>query len=165
TVVNEVLSYSKSSSITKQELDIREIVESLCNFIKPRCNISNIQLFFQCGDEKILVWGNRESLYNALMNILDNAIRAMPDGGKLNISCMIEDDMVRIEISDTGVGIPEENLEKIFEPFFTTDKKKGTGIGLALTKKIIESHNGNIQVNSKIGAGTTFVIKLPVIKH
>jgi len=138
TVVNEVLSYSKSSSITKQELDIREIVESLCNFIKPRCNISNIQLFFQCGDEKILVWGNRESLYNALMNILDNAIRAMPDGGKLNISCMIEDDMVRIEISDTGVGIPEENLEKIFEPFFTTDKKKGTGIGLALTKKLLK---------------------------
>jgi len=138
TIVNEILSYSKSGSITKQELDLKEIVESICNFVKPRCNISNIEVLLMCGTEKIKIWGNRESLYNALMNIVDNAIRAMPSGGKLKIFCGIEGDVAKIEISDTGIGIPEENLEKIFEPFFTTDKKKGTGIGLALTKKLLK---------------------------
>ncbi|MGB9643196.1 MAG: ATP-binding protein [Candidatus Ratteibacteria bacterium] len=165
TVVNEILSYSRSGSITKQEIDLKEIVESISNFVKPRCNISNIEVLLVCATEKIKIWGNRESLYNALMNIVDNAIRAMPGGGKLKISCRVEGDVAKVEISDTGIGIPEENLGKIFEPFFTTDKKKGTGIGLALTKKIVESHSGNIRVNSKIGSGTTFTIELPVLKN
>ncbi|MGC8805838.1 MAG: ATP-binding protein, partial [Candidatus Ratteibacteria bacterium] len=165
TVVNEILSYSRSGSITKQEIDLKEIVESISNFVKPRCNISNIEVLLVCATEKIKIWGNRESLYNALMNIVDNAIRAMPGGGKLKISCRVEGDVAKVEISDTGIGIPEENLGKIFEPFFTTDKKKGTGIGLALTKKIVESHSGNIRVSSKIGSGTTFTIELPVLKN
>ncbi|MCM8759989.1 MAG: HAMP domain-containing histidine kinase, partial [Candidatus Omnitrophica bacterium] len=74
-------------------------------------------------------------------------------------------DYISIKIADTGPGIPEENLDKIFEPFFTTDKKKGTGIGLALTKKIVESHGGSIKVESKLGSGAIFTIELPVLKQ
>jgi signal transduction histidine kinase len=163
TVVNEVLSYSRTSSITKENVILQEILQQICNFIKPRCNISNIKLSFVCPEEKIILWANREALYNAIMNIVDNAIKVMPDGGELKIICETEVDSVRIKISDTGTGISEENISRIFEPFFTTDKKRGTGIGLALTKKIVESHAGKIMVESKVGKGSTFIIELPII--
>ncbi|MCM8817629.1 MAG: GAF domain-containing sensor histidine kinase [Candidatus Omnitrophica bacterium] len=165
TIVNQVLSYSRMNAITKEKVELNEFIESLCNFIKPKCNISKINFLLECPDEKIYVWANKESLHNAIMNILDNAIRFMPDGGQLKISCELSQDYVSIKIADTGPGIPEENLDKIFEPFFTTDKKKGTGIGLALTKKIVESHGGSIKVESKLGSGATFTIELPVLKQ
>ncbi len=165
TIVNQVLSYTKTDAITKEKIDLNEFIRSICDFISPKCNISGINLVTKCPDEKIFVWGNRESLHNGIMNILENAIRFMPDGGQLKIVCILLQDVVSITISDTGPGIPEENLERIFEPFFTTDKKKGTGIGLALTKKIVESHGGKISVESKPGAGAGFTIELPVLRQ
>ncbi|MCM8822820.1 MAG: GAF domain-containing sensor histidine kinase [Candidatus Omnitrophica bacterium] len=164
TVINDILSYSRTTSVSKENIDLKEIFEQIFAVVRPRCNLSGIDFVINCGDERIVVWGNRDSLYNAFMNIIDNAIRAMPDGGELKISFEPEDGIVKIKISDTGIGIPQENLEKIFEPFFTTDKKKGTGIGLALTKRIVESHSGKINVESKPGSGTSFTIELPVAR-
>lgn len=165
TIVNQVLSYTRVDAITKEKIELKEFIESFCNFIKPKCNISKIHLIVNCAEEKMYIWGNKESLHNAIMNIVENAIRFMPDGGELKIMCDSSGDLVFLKISDTGPGIPPENIEKIFEPFFTTDRKKGTGIGLALTKKIIESHNGTIYVESKPGSGATFIIQLPVLKQ
>ena len=165
TVINEVLAYSRSDTITKEKICLNELIQSLCDFIRPKCNISKINLLVDCSTEKLYVWGNKSSLCNAIMNILENAVRFMPDGGNLRINCETGEEFLRIKISDTGPGIPPENLDRIFEPFFTTDKKKGTGIGLALTKKIIESHSGRISVDSKFGSGATFIIELPLIKQ
>jgi len=165
TVINEVLAYSRSDTITKEKICLNELIQSLCDFIRPKCNISKINLLVDCSTEKLYVWGNKSSLCNAIMNILENAVRFMPDGGNLSIRCETGEEFLRIKISDTGPGIPPENLDRIFEPFFTTDKKKGTGIGLALTKKIIESHSGRISVDSKFGSGATFIIELPLIKQ
>ncbi len=166
TVVNKVLSYSRTGIVVKENIILNDFLEEVSGFIKPRCNISGIRFFYSLPLGKILLWANKDSLYNAFMNILENAIKAMPGGGELKICCDIvsKSEFVRIDISDTGCGIPAENLSRIFEPFFTTDKKKGTGIGLPLTKKIIESHGGSITVNSKPGSGTTFTIKLPVVE-
>ncbi|MCX7705718.1 MAG: GAF domain-containing sensor histidine kinase [bacterium] len=165
TIVNQVLSFSRDNVIAKEKVELNEFTESICKFVRPKCNISGINLSIKYPDEKIFIWGNKESLYNAMMNILENAIRFMPNGGQLNIICDRSEEVVSIKISDTGPGIPEENIEKIFDPFFTTDKKKGTGIGLALTKKIVESHGGNISVESKPGSGATFIIELPLLKE
>jgi two-component system NtrC family sensor kinase len=86
----------------------------------------------------------------------------MPKGGKLVVSTTVADDgFIEIAFSDTGAGIPAENLEKIFEPFFTT-KEKGTGLGLAITKQIIEMHHGMVRIDSTVGVGTTVIIRLPV---
>lgn len=165
TVINNVLSYSRANTIVKEKVDVENLLKSLYDFIKPKCNLSKINLLMDCTEKNIFVWANKESLYNAILNILENAVRFMPDGGQLQISCIKNENMVKIKISDTGPGIPEENLEKIFEPFFTTDKKKGTGIGLAITKKIIESHSGKIYVESKVGSGATFTIELPCLRQ
>jgi len=163
-VVNEILSYSRVGTAIKENIVLNELLKDLSDFIEPRCNISGINLSFSYPSKRIILWANRESLYNAFMNILDNAIKVMPNGGKLEIQCEInsESEFVKVIISDTGCGIAAENISRVFEPFFTTDKKKGTGIGLALTKRIIESHGGRISVNSKVGSGTIFMVELPI---
>jgi len=96
-------------------------------------------------------------------NLITNAIQAMPDGGVLEISSTIDDDTVTVNVKDTGIGIPKENLEKLFQPLFTT-KSKGQGLGLAVCKRLVEAHGGTIEVDSVVGKGSTFTIKLPLGK-
>ena len=97
------------------------------------------------------------------MNILSNAIQAIPQSGTIFIKTWQANDMVKISISDTGAGMTEEVRKKIFDPFFTTkDVGKGTGLGLAISFGIIQKHNGEIEVFSKLGEGTEFIIRIPV---
>ena len=96
------------------------------------------------------------------MNILVNAAQAMEDHGEITISTSGNDKCVRVAISDTGCGIPQAQLDKVFEPFFTTKEiGKGTGLGLSIAYDIVKKHNGEIDVESKVGKGTTFVVKIP----
>lgn len=103
-----------------------------------------------------------DRLRRALINIINNAQEAMPNGGILTLRTQPEDGHVRIEISDNGVGIPDELKERIFEPFVTHGKSKGTGLGLAVTKRVIDEHRGSISVKSERNKGTTFTIHLPL---
>jgi nitrogen fixation/metabolism regulation signal transduction histidine kinase len=107
-----------------------------------------------------------DQIEQALLNIVLNSIQAMPEGGKLSVATVydIKSDFMEIRISDTGVGIPAEDFEKVFEPFYTT-KEKGTGLGLAISSRIVEEHDGFLEVSSKQGNGTEFTIKLPVKKQ
>jgi signal transduction histidine kinase len=97
----------------------------------------------------------------ALLNIVKNAISAMPQGGTLRIATLRKASMLVLTVSDTGVGIPEENLAKIFEPYFTT-REFGAGLGLTLVYKIVKEHLGDIAVSSKVGQGTTFTLSFPI---
>jgi signal transduction histidine kinase len=97
-------------------------------------------------------------MQQALLNVLLNAVQAMPDGGTLTVRAAPAGENVRIAISDTGVGITRDNLQKIFSPFFTT-KHRGTGLGLAITRTIVEKHQGMITVESEYGRGTTFTME------
>ncbi|MBS7288902.1 MAG: GHKL domain-containing protein, partial [Candidatus Freyarchaeota archaeon] len=96
-----------------------------------------------------------------LVNLIENAVQAMPNGGKLMIETSKTDSEVFITIKDTGMGIPKDVLENLFQPFFTT-KTKGTGLGLNTSKRIIEAHGGAISVESEVGKGTTFTIRIPI---
>jgi len=102
-------------------------------------------------------------LRQVIINLMDNAAESMPDGGKITLATRSVDSYwIEISISDTGQGIPEENLSKLFTPFFTTkDPGKGTGLGLSIVYGIIKMHSGKITVQSKVGKGTTFTILLP----
>ena len=101
-----------------------------------------------------------------MIALATNAIDAMPDGGVLRIACRKNGSTVLVEVSDTGVGIPQENVTKIFEPFFTTKEiGKGTGLGLAVCYGILTEHGGSLDVQSKLGVGTTFTISLPAINN
>jgi two-component system NtrC family sensor kinase len=110
------------------------------------------------------VWCNMGQLNQVFLNILVNASHAIEDHGEIRITTWKEDDTVRIAISDTGGGIPTENLKRIFDPFFTTKEVgKGTGLGLAIAYDIIvNKHGGRIDVTSEVSVGTTFIIMLPV---
>jgi HAMP domain-containing protein len=96
-----------------------------------------------------------------LINLAKNAVEAMPQGGKLDITTDMEGQMIKIIVTDTGKGIPSEKLQDIFNPFVTT-KPKGTGLGLAISRKIIEDHGGSIEIKSKVGEGTTCIVNLPI---
>jgi signal transduction histidine kinase len=121
----------------------------------------------------LYVWGDEVQLEQVLLNLLINARQAMlGKGGSLTIKAMRGEgaDELKIQVIDTGPGIPEKLLPKIFQPFFTTKgtakkgEAKGTGLGLAICKEIIEHHKGNITVQSEVGKGTTFTIHLPAVK-
>jgi signal transduction histidine kinase len=100
-------------------------------------------------------------LKQAFLNLILNAIQAMPGGGVLTVESRLLGDALEVKIADTGIGISEENRKKLFSPFFTT-KKNGTGLGLAITYRIIENHRGRIDVVSEPGRGTTFTVRIPV---
>jgi signal transduction histidine kinase len=106
---------------------------------------------------------NKEMLRQALLNLLLNAVQAMPHGGELTVQASIENQHVVLSLIDTGAGIAPEVLPKIFRPFFSTKSKSGgSGLGLPTTRKIIEAHHGTIEVQSDVGKGTKFTLRLPV---
>jgi signal transduction histidine kinase len=104
---------------------------------------------------------DQAQLQRVFTNMILNAIQAMPDGGKLTVQTSRHYDLAEIAFRDTGVGIPQENLQKMFVPFFST-KANGIGLGLSICKQVVEGHGGNITVESKEGEGSTFTIKLPI---
>jgi signal transduction histidine kinase len=111
------------------------------------------------------VFGNSGKLQQVFMNLIMNARDAMPRGGELTITTESENSAVRVEVSDNGMGIPAEHLNKIFDPFFTTKAtSRGTGLGLAVTYGIIQEHSGLIQVDSVVGRGTTFRLEFPAVR-
>ncbi len=127
--------------------------------------MENIKIIKNLDQQVPILLVDANQIQQVFMNILLNAADAMPEGGNLQVSSLYQpgDDYVQIIFTDTGCGIPTENLDKIFDPFFTTKSdKKGTGLGLAVSYGIIERHRGHIEVQSTVGQGTTFVIKLPV---
>ncbi len=121
-------------------------------------------LDLQLGEAKVRM--DRQKLAHAFMNILLNAIQAMPEGGRLTVradtaSASADGRRIRVRITDSGPGIAPANLDRIFEPYFTT-KEGGTGLGLALAYKIVQEHQGTIRAESQPGAGATFTVTLPV---
>ena len=114
-----------------------------------------------CTDSALIVEGDAAQLRDLFLNLAQNAIQAMPKGGRLRVECgAVADRRVRIRVEDTGVGIAPDNLTRIFELYFTT-KARGTGIGLATVYRTVQIHDGTIDVESTVGAGTTFVVVLP----
>jgi signal transduction histidine kinase len=97
----------------------------------------------------------------ALENIVRNSVQAMPEGGRIEIDAHIDEAYLSISFKDSGIGIPSENLQSLFEPLFTT-KAKGIGLGLAISKAFVDTHNGTILVDSLVGHGTTMTVKLPL---
>ena len=116
-----------------------------------------------CEDPCVLL-GDALQLNRAIQNVIINAVQACPDkSGIVTITCMQKDFYVDLRVEDNGPGIPAGQLNKVFDPYFTTKQaKSGTGLGLYITKKVVEDHNGSIKVESTSGAGTVFTIRLPL---
>ncbi|MDP2790622.1 MAG: ATP-binding protein [Rectinemataceae bacterium] len=137
------------------------IVEEVAELIQPEAERSGIDVQLLTAKDLPRVLLDKRHIKQALLNLIQNAMAAMVDGGTLTIKTEYVSDEIRISIADTGTGIPEGLLTKIFEPYFTT-KKSGTGLGLTITFKIIKEHSGDISLESKEGTGSIFTIHLPV---
>lgn len=159
----ELLDYAGESYLKLEKVNINNLllkVLFLGKLNKPQIRIA-IKEDFQIDLQPVC--GDRELLLQAFMNLMINAMEAIVCEGYINVSTAQEQEWAVIKIADTGIGIPPRAMEKIFDPFYTS-KDNGTGLGLSIVHKIIHDHGGHIEVESRIGSGTTFTVKLPTKK-
>ncbi len=157
-IISGLLDFSRSPEYTFSRAKIDQVInETLLKAIIP----GNIEISSNLDENLPPIEIDCKSIEGVFLNLINNAIQSMPQGGQLTITTRRQDNFLEIEFADTGQGIPEENLKKIFDPLFST-KAKGTGLGLAISKKFVEKHNGYIQVKSAVNRGTVFVVGLPI---
>ncbi|TYO99486.1 signal transduction histidine kinase [Geothermobacter ehrlichii] len=158
-VVQDFLDFARPGRGGEDAVDLNRVVDEVLTLSGRMLEKEGIDLCFQAGDIPPCS-GRAEQLKQALLNLVINAMQAMPQGGSLRIVTAAADGGTVITLSDTGIGIAPEKLEKIFDPFYTS-RAEGTGLGLAITARIIRGHRGRIEVDSEPGRGTTFRIYLP----
>jgi PAS domain S-box-containing protein len=164
-IIKTLLNFSRQPDFSFYRVDLAKIIQEILALIEYKLKKMNIQV--ELNFDKIKpIWANGERIQQVFVNIIINALDAMPNGGKLKIDLLQNQSEAIIKIKDTGVGIKKEHLPHIFDPFFTTKGLgKGTGLGLSISYAIIKEHEGQILVDSEVGKGTTFTIKIPMDLH
>jgi len=162
-IVASLLDFARQTKPAKKISQINDIVVECLGLTQKQVAFNDVALEQNLSQDIPVISMDKDQIQQALINLILNAMEATNFGGKITIATTFipQDKVVEIAVSDTGEGIYEDNVDKVFEPFFTT-KDSGTGLGLAITHGIIEQHGGSIDVESKMGRGTTFTIKLPV---
>jgi PAS domain S-box-containing protein len=165
-IISSLLDFARTKPPTRRKVDINDVVqEALSRTTVPE----NVEVVSQLDGTLPIILADPDQLGQVFGNIILNAIQAMPEGGQLVVKTsevsekLPKSEWVAVSFTDTGVGIAEENLGKLFEPLFTT-KAKGIGLGLAVTKTLVQGHGGTIEVQSELGKGTTFTVQLPILE-
>ncbi len=162
-VVKTFLDFTRPVELKLAQTELRSLVGELAELARPQANAAGISVHVeQEAVEGVEVRVDRDLLKQAMLNVVVNAIEAMPGGGELRFQTLSLDNTAEIRISDTGPGIPPELRDKIFRLYFTT-RKQGSGIGLAMTFRIVQLHGGAIDFSSEPGKGATFFIRLPIV--
>jgi signal transduction histidine kinase len=159
-LVGDFLDYGKPLRLSLQEVDMNGLIDELIALVWAKAEKDGIKIHHQYGELPKL-YLDPDLIKTCIFNVILNAFQAMPAGGDLTLSTKTSDSRAYIIIEDTGVGIAKENLPKLFDPFFST-KSTGLGLGLALTKRVVEEHGGKVDFNSIEGRGSKVTISLPV---
>lgn len=165
-IVGDLLDFARPQPLAMQLESVGRFIEDALDAVRTDDSLhAGVTLSCELEDDLPPVPMDRHVLRQALSNVLLNAAQAMPQGGQVRVRARRDpeapDRFLSLEISDQGMGIPRELLQRVFEPFFTT-KARGTGLGLAVVRRIVEDHQGEVQVRSEAGQGTTFVLRLPL---
>jgi two-component system sensor histidine kinase HydH len=162
-IVTNMLTFTRTSKPQTKALNLNELILETLAFVEPVLQQRKICLERpEAGHNEPVCMGDAGMLRQMFLNLFMNALQAMQEGGRLAVRLRPEQlGIIRVEVEDSGIGIPSENLGRIFDPFFTTHEK-GTGLGLALVHQIVEKHQGRITADSEFGKGTRFTIWLPV---
>jgi signal transduction histidine kinase len=166
-IVSNLLAFARQSKMEPKRLSINRLIEQTLFLNANLLKINRVKVETDLDPNLPDLVGSEDQLQQVFMNLVSNAAEAMEasDGGVLSIKTthLLSEDKVQIDFSDTGIGIPGENIPNLFEPFFTTKKKgKGVGLGLSVAYGIVQEHGGSIYVRSKSGEGTTFEVKVPL---
>ena len=170
-LINKLLEVSRieaGMAIQRREpLDLKEVVQRVVDLLQGEAINKGLTLSLELPQDPLPpILGDPQGLEGVFVNLLSNAIKYTPNGGKITVSIGLEGDYLRVSVSDTGVGIPKEDLPKIFDKFYRVRTREtrqviGTGLGLAIVKGIVEAHLGKIEVESEVGKGSTFTVYLP----
>jgi signal transduction histidine kinase len=161
-IVSALLAFSRPSEIAKERQDLRETIQESLDLVAFQAKTQKVAVSKDVPPEPIPIRADRAQLKQLFLTVFLNAIQAMPNGGTMAVEALVKDERKAVvTVTDTGEGISEENLDRVFDPFFTT-KKGGTGLGLSICYNIVRSHQGEIEVRSQAGRGTTILITLPL---
>jgi len=167
-IVNDLLSFARQSTLSLEKMDIVSIIDETLSLVAHQLNVNDIGIIRQLEEGNLIALVDSDQIKQVFINVLLNAADAMRQGGAIEIDAGMTvmpttgKPAVRISFSDNGCGIEPENIEKIFDPFFTTKRDSGgTGLGLAVSHRIIENHGGTITIESRVGEGTRVVVTLP----
>ena len=163
-ILDDFLRYAGKYELTLRSVELARLVGELADFFAPQAESARVVMRTTLPEEPIRVRVDVGLLKQAVLNLLINAVQATSDGGELILRLTSSRDRAVLEIIDTGTGIAAEELDKIFEVYYST-KKRGTGLGLATTRRIVREHGGTLQVESEVGKGTRFVLSLPLAKE
>jgi signal transduction histidine kinase len=162
-VVKTFLDFTKPVELKLAPLDLFAVLSSLVQFMTPEAQQKNVKLSVECEAARVKIRGDADLLKQAFLNLLRNGMEAMPEGGPLEILIRREAAEIVVVVKDAGVGIPVESKAKIFQLYFTT-KTQGSGIGLAVTYRVVQLHNGSIQFESQPQEGTSFELRFPKLE-
>jgi two-component system NtrC family sensor kinase len=161
-VTHRLLGFARRMDARKELIEVRSLLEEVVSFQTTEAAHRNISINYHLPEDIPSIESDRGQLQQVFLNIINNAIAAVPDGGRIDIVVPASvDNNVSVMIKDNGSGIPEENLRHIFEPFFSTKGEFGTGLGLSITQDIVTNLGGRIEVRSKVGEGTAVTVTLP----
>jgi two-component system NtrC family sensor kinase len=164
-LLRKMLSFSKPDQEEKRAVDLNTVLDEILLLHEKQLQENDIKIKTFFAAELPPILASKNQLRQVFLNLVANARDAMPDGGTLSVKTDSDKANVKIEISDTGIGIKEEHLKRIFDSFFTTkDSVKGVGLGLSVCYGFIKDHGGDIQVRSGVGTGTTFTITFPILE-
>jgi signal transduction histidine kinase len=164
-VTRQLLRFARRSVENIADVDVAQVLGEALGLVEPEARRRRVAVERTFGDGLVLR-GDADGLHQVFLNLFTNALRAMPQGGVLSVTAMREGDEIAVAVADNGVGIAPEHLERVFEPFFTSQirgdgQERGTGLGLSVSYGIVTAHGGRMAVTSRLGAGTTFTVRLP----
>ena len=162
-VVDRFMEVVYPSEVARQPVDLNSVLQELATLLQAEWQAKGVVLIVRLASVLPAIKGDEQMLRRAFMNLIVNACQAMPGGGRVTISTEAETDaLLKVSIGDEGVGIPPEDVERIFKMYYTT-KPDGTGIGLALVRRVVDLHHGSIEILSTVGQGTNVIVRLPTV--
>jgi two-component system NtrC family sensor kinase len=165
-ITHRLLGFARHMEIQNESIDLEVLLREVLDFLEKEAEYRDLTVDFEVDPDLPTIVSDRGQLQQVFLNILNNAFAAVSDGGQIGIKIALESsDRVAVTVSDDGIGIAQEHLERIFEPFFTTKKTSGTGLGLSITYGIVKKLGGEIRVQSEVGEGTSFTVSLPVSRE
>ncbi len=161
-ITHQLLGSVRQADSVASEVDLKDLVKETVGLVGKELRNKEVEIVLEVDPDTGVIWSDPYKLRQVLINLITNAIHATGSGGKITVGVLPVDEKVAITIQDTGEGIPRENLQKIFDPFFSTKPPgEGTGLGLFVTRSIVEKLGGDLSVESRLGQGTRFLIHIP----